>query len=303
MSLAAYRFGLIGWPVAHSFSPALHRAAMYAAGVAGTYELIPVPAGPQAAQDLESQLDRMRRGDLQGLNVTIPHKAQVASMVEALTPAGSAIGAVNTVYFEDGKLRGDNTDAPGFLADLAHLVGGPPGQALVLGAGGSARAVAFALVSQGWRVAVAARRLGQAQQLVSELSSNVDGLTAVGKMDALLQSLELAPEALAAIIPRCSLLVNCTPVGMAPDSQASPWPAETPFARGLAVYDLVYNPSETALLRSARAAGLPARPGLGMLVEQAALSFERWTGLEAARAAMWAALEQSTGPGERTGLQ
>jgi shikimate dehydrogenase len=295
---------LVGWPVEHSHSPALHLAALQAAGLEGGYELFPVPDGPGARQGLEMQLERLRRGELQGLNVTLPYKSRVAAMLEALSPAARAIGAVNTLYRAEGGLRGDNTDAPGFLADLAHLHSGPPALALVLGAGGSARAVVFALLSQGWRVAVAARRLDQAHDLAAGLAPALDGLVAVdgasgmlnqqpGAADQMLIPLALAPKPLSQLSPACALCVNCTPVGMAPQGWASPWPSDVPFPRGLAVYDLVYNPSETALLRSARAAGSPGRSGLGMLVEQAALSFELWTGLDASREAMWAALGPS----------
>lgn len=270
------RLGLIGWPLGHSLSPRLHAAALSAAGLQGEYRLYPVPPLPGGAIALSGLLGDLRQGRLDGLNVTIPHKQSVLPLLGELSAAARAIGAANTLYFRQGKLVGDNTDAPGFLADLARL--GFGGQnALVLGAGGSARAVCFALLGAGWQVTVTARRFEQAGSLAASLSA----------ASAPLHALPLEP---ATLTRPFSLIINTTPLGMSPDVGASPWPDGVPFPTGAAVYDLVYNPAETALVRSARRAGLCAATGLGMLVEQAALSFELWTGKNVPRAALWGAV-------------
>ncbi len=280
----AWYLGLTGWPLGHSLSPRLHNAALAAAGLSGEYALYPVPAGDVAG--LAALLARLRTGELSGLNVTIPHKQTVIPLLDALTPAAQAIGAVNTVIntqwsMDNGQwlsggaqlpmLVGDNTDAPGFLRDARRFLGDAFGQrpfALLLGAGGSARAVAYALAQEGWAVTVAARQLAQAQALVTALADKVAGtLTAVA----------LTADALAGLEP--GLLVNCTPLGMTPHTEVTPWPETVPLPQ-TAVYDLVYNPPETRLVREARAVGLPATTGYGMLLEQAALAFARWTGIE-----------------------
>lgn len=275
-----FSLGLIGWPLDHSFSPALHAAALRVAGLPGSFHLFPVPRGEAGGREVERLLAQMRRGEIQGLNVTIPHKRTVIGMLDALTPAARAVGAVNTIAVEGGRLLGDNTDAPGFLADLQRSFAPQPESAIVLGAGGSARAVVFALAGRGWQVHVAARRREPAQRLADDLRW-VGGRILAGP---------LSVAGLAEIAPSCGLIVNCTPVGMAPRIAATPWPKEVPLPRQAAVYDLVYNPQETALVRDARARGLPAVTGIGMLIEQAALAFERWTGRPASREAMRAAV-------------
>ena len=282
------RLGLIGYPLEHSLSPRLHGAALRAAGVEGEYRLYMIAPMPQGAAALEALLGRMRAGDLRGLNVTIPHKQTVLPYLDDLTPTARAIGAANTLFLQDGRLLGDNTDAPGFLADLGRLLedAAPAaarwtpegGRALVLGAGGSARAVVYALLKAGWQVMLAARRLEQAQAMQGSFA-------AYGTLHVCI----LEAEALAALDGQVDLLVNTTPLGMWPHVDASPWPAGLALPSGACIYDLVYNPAQTCLVQAGRAVGLPAASGLGMLVEQAALAFERWTGCAAQRAAMYAA--------------
>jgi shikimate dehydrogenase len=272
------RLGLTGWPLGHSLSPRLQTAALAAAGLQGEYALYPVPPLPDGAAALSGLLDDLRQGRLDGLNVTIPHKQSVLPALDELSPAAQAIGAANTLYARRGKLIGENTDAPGFLADLERLgfLSGSR-RALILGAGGSARAVCFALIGAGWQVTVTARRLEQAQALAAGLAAS----------SATLQAAPFEPSALTRPF---SLIINTTPLGMTPNVDASPWPDGLPFPASTAVYDLVYNPAETGLVKAARAAGLCASTGLGMLVEQAALSFELWTGHNVSRAALWQAL-------------
>jgi shikimate dehydrogenase len=302
-----YALGLIGYPLEHSLSPALHHAALQAAGLEGEYRCYPVPpisaAAPAGEAQLRKLLERVRRGELHGLNVTIPHKESILPWLDDLSPAASGIGAVNTILRRGDRLVGDNTDAAGFLADLHRLgwlgpdglpvEGSAPAHALVIGAGGAARAVAYALAQAGWTVVIVARRPEQAARLAADLEEALVGgkisqprLYPRQRVHPLLPG---APARFSGLSP--SLVVNATPVGMSPDRSASPWPDGLPFPEGGSVYDLVYQPEETPLVSRARAAGLRAANGLGMLVEQAALSFTAWTGQVAPVEAMRRAVE------------
>jgi len=277
--------GLIGYPLSHSLSPRIHESALAAVSLQGEYLLYPVAPGDIGGLAVLTM--RMRAGELQGLNVTIPHKQAIMSLMDELTACSQAIGAVNTVTVHDGKLIGHNTDAPGFQSDLAKFLRNTAAQkkALVLGAGGAARAVVYALLRDGWKVALAVRRadLSQARALIESFEPQAGAksmdllLLESGDLDRLGNGLEL--------------IVNATPIGMFPDSEHSPWPQGCPFPKGAAVYDLVYNPRQTRLVRDAQAAGLRAKTGLGMLVEQAALSFACWTGRDVAREILFAAVE------------
>jgi shikimate dehydrogenase len=271
---------LTGYPLDHSLSPSLHVAALQACALLGEYRLYPVP--PEDEMGLQALLERMRSETLHGLNVTIPHKRKVLPLLDEVSPMAQAIGAVNTIYFRDGLLRGENTDAAGFLTDLGRVFPVTvPGVALVLGAGGSARAVVYALLQAGWQVCVAARRQEQAQALCQAISTRVEALA----LDTEILS-RLAEER------QVELLVNATPLGMGRQA------GESPLAQGMRlpgmafVYDLVYNPPETALLQAARNAGLACANGLGMLVEQARLAFKLWTGCEVEREVMNRAVTQ-----------
>jgi shikimate dehydrogenase len=261
--------GLIGYPLEHSLSPKIHTAALKAYGLKGDYSLFPIY--PDDKQGLRDLLARVRTNEIHGLNVTIPHKQNVIPLLDELAPTAKAIGAVNTILVKDGKLIGHNTDAPGFLGDLQRCF--PTlqklGIALVLGAGGAARAVVSALLSDGWQVTLAVRPadVGQVEGLIS--SFNQDGLRHFVLMTV---------EGLTPLLKGTKLIVNATPLGMSPASETCPWPEDLPLPSGVAVYDCVYNPRETLLVKRARAAGLPAETGLGMLLEQAALAFEIWTG-------------------------
>jgi shikimate dehydrogenase len=273
-----YSFGLIGYPLGHSISPALHRAALRSAGLVGEYQLYEVKPLPEGEAALLELLNGIRGGKLRGLNVTIPHKQTVLPLLDEVTTTALSIGAVNVIFRRRDRLVGDNTDAAGFRIDLEHFLArskhsAGAGQAVVLGAGGSARAVVYALLAGGWSVTVAARRLEQAQALAAQFHHHP---IRVVRMDEAHLRLEHAAD----------LVVNTTPSGMHPHSSTSPWPEGIPLPQHAAVYDLVYNPFQTKLIETALASGLPACSGLGMLVEQAALSFERWTNHTADRAAM-----------------
>ena len=267
-----YQLGLIGYPLGHSLSPKIHAAALSACGLQGRYSLFPIP--PEDKQGLKDMLARVRTGEITGLNVTIPHKQNVIELMDELTPTAKAIGAVNTIYMRNGKLVGDNTDAPGFLADMKNINKETSTQvnkaAVVLGAGGSARAVVYALCNDGWNVTLAARRIEQAQQLAESFTNYQLPITNLTNFP----------------LSTFHLLVNTTPLGMTPNTETSPLPENVILSKHTFIYDLVYNPRETKLVRGARAQGLNASTGLGMLIEQAALAFEKWTGAKADRDAM-----------------
>lgn len=284
------RLGLVGYPLEHSLSPRIHQAALRALNLEGEYRLFPLIADQDLPQNMFALLARLRRGEIQGLNVTVPYKQVVIPYVDRLTPAAAAVGAVNTLYCQDQQLIGENTDVPGFLADLQRFLGDGQSlnpvdkQALVLGAGGSARAVVYALCSQGWQVSLAARRVEQVRELAEslEIPANGPGIQVVAYD---LQGLTAANE-------QICLLVNTTPLGMWPRVDASPWLAGVPLPSQAWVYDLIYNPAQTKFLQQANQAGLQTSNGIGMLVEQAALAFECWTGSQAPRQAMFSAVSE-----------
>jgi len=277
--------GLIGYPLSHSLSPKLHEAALALLAIHGEYLLYPV--APEEIVRLAELVKHMRDREINGLNVTIPYKQAIIPLLDELTSSAQAIGAVNTLYLNNDKLIGHNTDAPGFLADQARFIrnSGIEKKALVLGAGGAARAVVYALLKDGWKVSLAVRRadLNQARKLIEAF----DQPTGSNSMDfVLLEAGDL--ERLGSGI---QLIVNATPIGMFPEADFSPWPNGLPFPKEAAIYDLVYNPRQTRLVREAQNAGLRATTGLGMLVEQAALSFACWTGRDVPREVLYAAVE------------
>lgn len=263
--------GVIGDPVAHSLSPTLHNAAFEALGLDWVYVAFPVPRGHGA--DAVAAVSAL---GLAGLNVTMPHKEDVAGACDELTEDAAALRSVNTVVaLPGGRTLGDSTDGPGFLHALADEgidVAGRP--VLVLGAGGAARAVILALGRAGASVTVAARRPDAAAA-------------------AALLARDARPAAFDAVSPNTySLVVNATPLGMT-DGDLLPINPELLHA-GQAVVDLVYHPADTPLLTAARGEGALAVNGLGMLIHQAARSFTLWTGqpapVDAMRAAVTAAL-------------
>lgn len=275
------RLGLLGYPLGHSLSPVMHTAALAELGLTGwRYDALPTPP-----EHLAAALAALRSGDWAGVNVTVPHKEAVLPHLDALTPVAEAIGAVNTILVQPDpaggapRLLGHNTDAAGFLADLhAHGVRVERKRVLILGAGGSARSAVAGCAGIGAQIRVVARRRAQ-----------VEALGGVGRVEffpwtrlGLMQAAE-----------NCRLVVNCTPLGMHPQVDASPWLDTVAWPARAFAYDMVYNPAETRFVQQARRAGLQACTGLGMLVEQGALALEQWTGRTAPRGVMRAAAEQA----------
>jgi len=258
--------GIIGDPVTHSRSPAIHNAAFAACGLDWVYVAFPVPPGGGPAA-----VAAVRVLGLAGLNVTMPHKAAAAAACEELSPTARALESVNTVVNRDGVLFGDSTDGPGLLAALADEGVEVRGTGvLVLGAGGAARAIVQALGTAGARVTIAARRAdaGAHAARLAEDARVVD-----------FSDLDNAVHA-------ADIIINATPIGMAGEPPPIAVEALQPSQF---VYDTVYHPSPTPLLDAAAARGIRHAGGLGMLVHQAALSFTLWTGETAPLAVMSAA--------------
>jgi shikimate dehydrogenase len=250
--------GIIGDPVAHSRSPAIHNAAFAALDLDWVYVAFPVPAGGAAAA-----LDAVRALAIAGLNITMPHKTDAAAACDLLSPTAAALASVNAVVTVDGRLRGESTDGEGLVRSLRDEGVDPSGaRVVVLGAGGAARAIAHALGEHGARVTIAARR-AEAAAVAARLAPGgvALDLTEVGSA-----------------IGGADVVINATPIGMAGESP--PFDPELLAGRRL-VLDTVYHPVETPLLAAARARGVPAANGLGMLVHQAAISFELFTGVAA----------------------
>ncbi len=265
--------GLIGWPVSHSVSPAMHNAAFDALELDWRY--VPLPVDPTQPGAVGDAVRGVRAMGMRGINVTVPHKQAVLPYLDRIAPTAQAMRAVNTIVVEaDGSLTGDNTDAPGFIADLREHGVDPAGmRVLVLGAGGSARAVVYGLAQAGARhITVANRSIDRAQVLLDDLRPLLGTTTA---------TVVQLPDDVAAAGEGASLIVNCTSLGMTPHADTTPWPLELPLHPGQIVYDLVYNPADTLLLRQARQHGARAIGGLGMLIWQGALAFERWTDMSA----------------------
>jgi shikimate dehydrogenase len=301
--------GLIGRPVNHSWSPLMQQAAFDAAGIRARYELWDTPAS-----ELRARVESLRQADMLGANVTIPHKVAVIPYLDALaTSARRLTSAVNTIVREDiphgARLVGHNTDVTALLRVLDEQDVWQPGlRALVLGAGGAARAALGATLARGAQPLVAARKRSAAREALEALYGRQDDLLASPAPPGASGAGQLAPpnahdikrqtlalddlDAMGATLAETSLLINTTPIGTR-DPLATPLPIELlrRMPKTAFVMDMVYNPPETALVRAAHAAGLRAIGGFSMLLYQGAESFALWTGAEAPLAAMRAALE------------
>ena len=253
---------VIGDPIAHSRSPFLHNTMLRALGLDGEYAYTArrVPGGDTAAF-----LARARAEGVAGFNATMPHKEHLVPLMDALTDEARGYGAVNTVRLRDGRAEGHNTDGEGFLRALREAGLDPAGRTvLLLGAGGAARAAAPKLARAGAeRVYVCNRTPERAAQLCA---GDPAGRLAPAGMDG---------ETLARLAPRCTLLVNCTSLGMeGTGGQFDDLSFVDALPGGAGVFDLIYSPAETELLRRAQGRGLPASNGLGMLIWQAVLALE-----------------------------
>jgi shikimate dehydrogenase len=249
---------LFAHPAKHSLSPAMHNAALKSLGIAARYEARDVPP-----ESLTVEFAALRNSSLWGVNLSIPHKEAALELVDSMSVEARAMGAINTVVNRGDVLHGLNTDAPGFMAALLEAGCNPSKlQVMVLGAGGAARGVCWALQQSGANVSLWNRSPARARQLCDEFGLNL-----------------VSDAELEAHVRTSSLLVNTTSVGL--DN-----PLESPLPTGALpnsgwVCDIVYRPLETKLLKEARARGLTGIDGLGMLVHQGALALKAWTGRDA----------------------
>ena len=257
---------LIGNPIEHTMSPAMHNAAFNELGLDYVYVAFGVKPG-----ELAGAINGMKSLGMPGWNVTIPHKVNVIPLLDKLDPLAEKIGAVNTVVNDNGILTGHNTDATGFLQAMLEKGVEPKGKKIaIMGAGGAARAVSFILADRGAYPVILNRieELDWAEKLAAMISK---------EFDIEVPALELTKENLGNVLDYAGILVNATSVGMSPNINISPAPAEL-LKADLIVYDVVYNPIKTRLLKDAEAAGATTVGGIDMLVWQGIMAFEKWTG-------------------------
>ena len=257
---------LIGDPVEHTMSPAMHNAAFQKLGL--DYAYVPLHVKPD---QLVAAVNGLKALNVRGFNVTIPHKVSVIPLLDTLDPLAQKIGAVNTVVIDNGKLKGYNADAEGFLRALTEHDFKPKGKkVIVLGAGGASRAISFILAKAGASLTI----LNRQQEL--DWAENIARLIKTSfKREVKALELGHLPDVLPA-----DLLINATSVGMSPTPNISPIPA-LPRSKAPLVFDIVYNPLKTRFLQDAITAGAQTISGVDMLAWQGALAFEKWTGKKA----------------------
>ena len=270
--------GVIGKPVGHSLSPAIHNAAFRTLGLNFVYLAWQVDAIGDAVKGLRAL------GNFRGASVTIPHKVAAMQFLDQVEPTAKRIGAINTIVAEKGELIGYNTDATGALRALRESGVDLKGRRIVvLGSGGAARAIAFALAAESGVGKLTLLGIEDSERTM--LAQDIRSAAALTVEDACLDE-----STLSRVLPDSHVLIHCTPVGMSPKTEATCVPASL-LHPGLAVMDIVYNPRETQLLKNAKRVGCKTIPGLDMFLNQAVTQFELWTGQPAPVAVMRAVLE------------
>jgi shikimate dehydrogenase len=257
---------IIGDPIAHSMSPAMHNAAYQKMGL--DYVYLPLLV---KAENLKQAVEGLRALNFRGFNVTMPHKVAIIPLLDSLDTLAEKIGAINTVVNDDGQLRGYNTDGPGALQAMLERGIEPAGKnTVVLGAGGASRAISYILARRGTKLTILNRRqeLDWADNIAAFIREDL-------KMDV--RVMELGFEQLKEALAGAAILVNATSVGMSPEATSSPVPAEL-LKEALTVFDVIYSPPKTRLLREAEAAGCRTIDGVDMLAWQGVLGFELFTG-------------------------
>jgi shikimate dehydrogenase len=269
---------VIGNPVEHSLSPAIHNAAFAASGINWAYVAFHVI-------NLEKAIEGIRGLGIRGVSVTIPHKVAVIPLLDFIDDIARTIGSINTIVNTSGQLAGYNSDGTGALKALCDAGCNPAGKRVViLGSGGAARAIAVTMALQNPPAALTL--LGIIREERERLSSDIAARSSLQPMSA-----ELSSDGLAAALQECDLLINTTPVGMYPKKDDSPVPREL-LQKQTAVFDIVYNPRKTRLLRDAQQAGCTVVSGIEMFLNQAAVQFTLWTGQPAPSGVMRAVLEK-----------
>ncbi|AWB45464.1 shikimate dehydrogenase [Paenibacillus sp. CAA11] len=272
--------GVMGDPIAHSKSPVMHQAALRQTGIPGDYVRLHI-----TADQLGEAILSIRTLGFRGVNVTVPHKVKVMAFLDEIDPAAAAVGAVNTIVNNNGRLTGYNTDGIGYIRSLKEeAVPELSGKTVVvLGAGGAARGVIHALLTEGPRTVIVANRTKETASKLCEEWQKLGSLEACSL------------EELSEWVPQADVVINTTSVGMSPRIEESPLDTSL-LPGGTVVSDLIYNPLKTRLLREAELRGCRIHSGLGMFVYQGAYAFEYWTGQPAPIPAMRnAVLEQLDG--------
>jgi len=247
-------YGVTGWPIGHSLSPAMHNAAFSAAGLNAVYLAF-------ETKDIAGCIQGMKALGIRGMSITIPHKSTVIPLLDELDDLAKKIGAVNTIVNDKGRLKGYNTDAVGALNALEEKCKLQGKTCLIIGAGGAARAIGFILREKGIELKVANRSPERGRELANSLACPFIRLNEVKTL-------------------RADLLIHTTPAGMSPREDECVVPEEL-LNETVVVMDIVYNPLETSLLKKAGARGCLTISGLGMFIHQGAEQFRLWTGLEA----------------------
>ncbi len=261
-------YGIVGNPVSHSLSPAMHNAALAAAGINGIYLPFPAP-------DIAAAVTGIRGLGVQGVSVTIPHKEQIMELLDEIDPVAAKIGAVNTVVNNNGRLSGLNTDWLGAMRALEEQIVLSGAKAVLLGAGGSARAIGFGLLERGAELVLSSRTESKGRSLADELGCPWVSLAESDTLSG-------------------DILINATSVGMEPHAENSPVAAEL-NAEFTVVMDIVYAPLKTRLLQDAEERGCAIINGLEMLLYQGVAQFEIWTAGKAPVAVMRSALQKALG--------
>ncbi|WP_110926948.1 shikimate dehydrogenase [Bacillus massiliglaciei] len=256
-------YGVIGDPIAHSMSPAIHNDAFRHQGIEAAYHHFHVKP-----EDLQDAVKGMKAIGVSGFNVTIPHKQNIIPLLDEVDELALAIGAVNTVSWEEGRYVGYNTDGKGFYKSLSDLSEGglKDSRTLIIGAGGAARAIYFTLVKEGVRnVDIANRTVERAEKLIADCPYECESQAlSIAKAEEMLAEYEL--------------IIQTTSSGMSPNLDGIPLNPEQ-IKQGTLISDIIYNPLKTKLLHDAEQRGAVIQNGLGMFVHQAALAFEIWTGV------------------------
>ncbi|WP_280768534.1 shikimate dehydrogenase [Salipaludibacillus daqingensis] len=272
-------YGVIGHPIAHSLSPAMHEAAFKECGIDGTYLAFEVKE-----EQVKQAIDGVRALGIKGLNVTIPHKVAVMEYLDEIDPVARQIGAVNTIVHKDNKLIGYNTDGQGYLQALLPVL--PKAlkdmRVLILGAGGAAKGVAVTMAMNGVKELVISNRT---EKKANDLAEECSGLTNSSGLPISLAQARLT---------EFDLIINTTSIGMTPNVDQMPLSLEM-IAKGVVVSDLIYTPSKTRWLKDAEARGAIIQNGLEMFVNQGALAFEKWTGQSAPRDVMSSKVKEKLG--------
>lgn len=259
---------LLGQPLGHSISPAMHNRVFEKLGM--NYCYMPVEVSPE---DLGTVFAGLRRMNVAGFNVTIPHKIRIMSHLDELDPLARAIGAVNTICVKNGKTKGYNTDGEGFIRSLEEKAGiSVQGKRFfILGCGGAVRAIAMTLAfKEAEKVYICNRTLSKAKRLTEEINEKISDCA---------EAVEQIPETIKPFLQGCDVLINGTQLGMNPNENISPID-KLLLRKNLIVSDIVYNPLMTKLLKDAQQLGCTVVDGLGMLIYQGAAAFQLWTGVE-----------------------